>query len=67
MPNQVKGRCTEPELDWVGGCRIKDFCRPPDPGLSSLRVREDFAARDLALGGPGDGARLQTLPWSAGV
>lgn len=39
----------------------------PDSGLSPLRVREGPKARGLALGGPGDGAGIQTLPWGAGV
>lgn len=38
-----------------------------DTGLLPLRVREGPEARGLALGGSGDSARIQTLPWCAGV
>lgn len=66
LPGEVAG----PQMSarrgrWDGKCRR--FKGPADPGLSSFRVREGPAARGLALGGSGDGARIQTLPWDAGV
>lgn len=70
LPCQVRGQDSWKlaghgrfELGW----KVLGFKRSPDPGFSPFRVREGTTARGLALGGSGDGTRIQTLPWGTGV
>lgn len=67
-PCQVRWQDSRCLLDMGVGMESAGGSRgPPDPGFSPFRVWEGPAARGLALGGSGDGARIQTLPWDAGV